>query len=63
MDMIETLREHVVEKVPTYSYLGESGKKSYFRYWKFRLANWIMEDKLMGTVRWYNKLLEIMEKE
>jgi len=60
---VDKLRKHIIEDVPRYSYLSNTGKKSQFRYWKFRFANWIMEDKLMGTVRWYNKLLEIMKKE
>ena len=60
MPDIEKIRTHVIDKVPRYSYLNAKGNKSQYRYWKFRLADWLMEGKLMGTVKWFNELLEIL---
>ena len=57
---IDRLKKHIIEEVPRYSYLNSLDKKSQYRYLKFKFANWVMEDKLMGTVRWYQKLLEIL---
>ena len=58
---IKELRKHVLEDVPRYSYLNAEGNKSQYRYWKFRLADWIMEGKLMGTVIWFRKLCDLLK--
>ena len=59
-----SLKEHL-KNIPTYSYLNKKGKRSWYRYGKFRIADFLMGGCLMNTIDWFNKGLELakIEKE
>jgi len=53
-----------VNGMPLFFYKGDeinTGlKKSYFKYLRFKLADWISGGMLSDTTEWYNQLLELL---
>jgi len=63
MKKLEKIRKIVLEEIPRYTYLNKKGKRSKYRMYKFRLANYLMENKLEETVKWFRLLVETLEEE
>ena len=69
---LKNLRRHILLEVPCsfingmphYFYTSNRRdatlKKSYFKYLRFKLADWISGGKLSEIAKWYNELLRLL---